>query len=527
VQSDYSVASKRTRSYWDSETQQRVFTSVDYVYDLNRTLSGQILFSFSPAGASSGTGTESLDFDSVRFKLFPGLDSLIPGSLRFTFGGKTYIDRDGIIYTDFVQANGAATAVGTVNYSDATVTLDAWPTNAAPGLVIVAAGSVTETILTSQVSFRTGGAPLRPQSLIVTATDDQGNIISETAALDGTITGASIDGTVNVENGVVDLHFTDGVDDIYVYPETGRYSAIVLSFLPLDAELIGLDPVRLPSDGRVPVFREGDVVVISHTTETDVGTPVANDVETLARDRQASIVVVDSNGTALDPAMYTANLIAGTVTFSDPLTLQDADLNALTPPMIIKDRIEHMSVINDVQITGDLSFIAPVAHTFPVDSIISSAKVWGDINSRVFDFFTQKTWNSGSPNWTGDRIGDDTTANYNIVDNPVEFANNGAITEKWALVFTSSTTFNVVGETLGVIATGNTGTDVAPVNGNTGNPYFVMRAAGFGSGWAAGNAIRFNTEGCLAPLWIARTVLSGSSTEDDDQFVLQVRGDAD
>jgi hypothetical protein len=527
VESNYSRDYQRTRSYWDSNTQTRVYYREAINYTRSTTLSGPILFNFSLAGAAGAPNTESIPYNAISFKLFDDYESLLPGSLRFTFGGKDYIDRDGIIYTDFVQATGAATAVGTVNYQDATVTLDAWPDNAAAGLTITAAGSVTETVVTSQISFRTGGAPLRPQSLIVTVTDEDGNIISETAALDGSITGPSVAGTVNVENGVVDLEFTDGVDPIYVHPETGRYSGIVLSFLPLDADLIGLDPVRLPGDGKVPVFREGDVIVISHTTETDAGTPTAGQQVVLSRDRQASLVVKDANGVELDPAMYTANLVTGTVTFADPLTLQDADLNALTTPLAIHDRIEHMSVVNDVQITGDLSFIAPTAHTFPVGSIISSAKVWGDVNARVFNFFTQKTWNSGTPNWTGDRIGDDTTANYNIVDNPIEFANNGAITEKWALVFTSATTFNIVGQTLGVIGTGNTSTDVAPNNPNTSNPYFVMRAAGFGAGWAAGNVIRFDAEGCLAPLWIARTVLSGSSTEDDDQFVLQVRGDAD
>jgi hypothetical protein len=527
VESSYSSSYVRNRSYWDGNTRQRVYYRETVNYSRETVLSGALNFTFTLASAGAASTTETVEFSSLTFKLFDDFEDLIPNSLRFTFGGKTYFDRDGIIYTDFVVATGAASAAGTVNYEDATVTLDTWSDNSTPGLEIIAGASTTAEIVVAQVSFRTGGAPLRPLSLIVTVTDQDGNIINETAALDGTITGASIDGTVNVENGVVDLHFTDGVDDIYVYPETGRYSAIVLSFLPLDASLIGLDPVRLPSDGRVPVFREGDVIVISHTTETDIGTPTAGDVETLARDHQAEILVVDANGVALDPAMYTANLLTGTVTFADPLTLQDAEANALTPPMTIKDRIEHMSVVNDVQITGDLSFIAPVAHTFPVGSVISSAKVWGDVNARVFNFFTQKTWNSGSPNWGPDRIGDDTTANYNIVDNPIEFANNGAITEKWALVFTSSTSFNIVGETLGIIGTGNTSVDVAPENGNTGNPYFVMRAAGFGSGWAAGNVIRFDMEGCLAPLWIARTVLSGASTEADDQFVLQVRGDAD
>jgi hypothetical protein len=44
-----------------------------------------------------------------------------------------------------------------------------------------------------------------------------------------------------------------------------RYSAVAYSYLPLDADLLGIDPVRLPSDGRVPIFRPGGFAVVGHT----------------------------------------------------------------------------------------------------------------------------------------------------------------------------------------------------------------------------------------------------------------------
>ncbi|WP_410925238.1 hypothetical protein, partial [Pseudomonas aeruginosa] len=44
-----------------------------------------------------------------------------------------------------------------------------------------------------------------------------------------------------------------------------RYSAVAYSYLPLDAALLGIDPVRLPSDGRVPIFRPGGFAVVGHT----------------------------------------------------------------------------------------------------------------------------------------------------------------------------------------------------------------------------------------------------------------------
>tara|TARA_B100001540_G_C15804387_1_gene641362 strand:- start:208 stop:3006 length:2799 start_codon:yes stop_codon:yes gene_type:complete len=493
-------------------------------------MSGAVTISYQQAGPSDAAGQTVVPQETVTLDLLPGASvrNLVPGSLLFTWAGNLYLDRDGIIYTGFESTTGAATAVGTVNYTDRTISLESWPAGAPLGVDVVAALTLNDRLAVDRISFRTPGKPLRPQSLSITVTDQEGNLISELAGVDGTITGASVDGFVNVETGVVDLVFTDGVDPVYVYHDSGRYSAVLFSFLPLDAELIGLNPVRLPADGRVPVYREGDVVVLSHTAETNAGTPTDGQVVSLSRDHQASILVFDADGVAMDPAQYTANLEAGTVTFADPVVLQAADTSALTTPLNIKDRIEHMSVINDVQISGELSFLAPLVHDFPADeTVVSSALVWGDINSRVFDYFTQRSWDSGEPNWTSERIGDDTTAKYDLVNWPIEFANRGAITEKWAIHFRSTSTFDVIGETLGIIATGSIYVDLAPENVNTGFPYFVIRAAGWGTGWSNGNVVRFNTEGCLAPIWIARTVTTGQAEEDNDQFVLQVRGDAD
>ncbi|MCY1455234.1 hypothetical protein D9M71_723520 [compost metagenome] len=105
--------------------------------------------------------------------------------------------------------------------------------------------------------------------------------------------------------------------------------------------------------------------------------------------------------------------------------------------------------------------------------------------------------------------------------------NKGAISGRWAIVFTSATAFQVVEQQLGIIAIGGTGEDCSPINPATAVPYFTLRAAGWGSGWAAGNVVRFNTDSCLGPLWVVRTVLSGQGMVDDDSFRIQIRGDAD
>ncbi|HCA7032661.1 TPA: hypothetical protein MX422_007039, partial [Pseudomonas aeruginosa] len=376
---------------------------------------------------------------------------------------------------------------------------------------------------------------LRSASLQVTAVRlDTAQIVTTTADANGKLNGAVIKGSVDIVTGIVRLRFTSnledttGASDIPVIPLLLRYNAVVFTSLPLDATLLGLDPVRLPADGRVPVFREGDVMVVAHTAETTVPSPQAGGVLQLGRDQQAEIKVVDANAVELASAGYSVDLERGRVTWANPLLLQDAEGNPLTLPLVVRDRVEHMTLCTEVQVNGELGISSPLPWDLPAgETLASSALSWGDLQARLHHWFTQRTWDIGSPNWTDEPKGDGTTANYNSLAYPPLIANRGAIDAKWALVFNSSTSFSVVEEKLGVIANGTTTTDTAPINPETNTPYFTIRKEGWGSGWAAGNAVRFNTDSCLGPMWIVRTVLSGKGTVEDDEFHLQIRGDAD
>ncbi|WP_196220783.1 hypothetical protein, partial [Sansalvadorimonas verongulae] len=82
-------------------------------------------------------------------------------------------------------------------------------------------------------------------------------------------------------------------------------------------------------------------------------------------------------------------------------------------------------------INGALSIIAPLAWAFPAGSTVSSAVVYGDLQARAKSIFTQRTWDSGNPNWTEARLGDDTTAQYNLINYPIQSNNKGAIEGKW------------------------------------------------------------------------------------------------
>jgi hypothetical protein len=184
-----------------------------------------------------------------------------------------------------------------------------------------------------------------------------------------------------------------------------------------------------------------------------------------------------------------------------------------------------MAVVSDVQITGQLSFTRAMTHDYPLGSFVSSALIGGDLKARVSVLFDQATWNGTT--WLDSVSGSAATGTYNDILTPIVVTNKGAVSERWALVFTNTTTFNIVGEHVGVIGTGTINADLAPLNPATSVPYFTVPALGWGIGWSVGNILRFNTVGAMTPIWVVRTVQQGPNTGTEHSFTLLSRGDVD
>jgi hypothetical protein len=473
---------------------------------------------------SGATGAAAVDIPQT-LALTLGLDSalqidltsntrrsVVPGSVMFTLGGKTYIDRNGTLYTDVSPTTGSGTVRGAIDYNTGLCTLTDWVDGATLALSLKAGLLVRGVWTASQVSFRTAGSPLRSASLYVQCTAADGELLSGTADQSGLITGGMV-GLVEQTMGVVNIVFPK-----QVLPGTLRYSAVVLSNLPLDADVLGLDPVRLPSDGRVPIFRPADVVVLHHTGTFNAGTPSSGAVINVGRTDLSALWLEDANRKKLADSMYAPDLAAGTATMAAGLSLA-----GYVPPIAARHRIEEMGLLSDVQINGQVSLSAPTLRAFPSGSYLSSALLYGDLQGRATNLFDQQTWTSV---WQSTVIGNGATAQYNDIDYPVEVLNSGAITERWRLSFTAPTSFQIIGENLGVIGVGSTSADVQPLNALTGQAYFTLRAAGFGTGWAAGNQLRFDTISAAPPTWLARTVLPGAALTGDS-FDAQLRGDVD
>jgi hypothetical protein len=494
------------------------------------------------AAATPNTASENFTAGALLIDLTPGFaENIVPGSINFTLGGKTYFDRLGSLYYDLNLTTGAATLAGAINYSTGNASLSAWVPAAGNAVALRSLLTTLDGTPVDEVTFRVPASPVRPSSLQLLATRLTGGTLNVTADNNGHIAGTDVMGTIDYETGVVRVRFgrwvaaagnegqiwydanavvmVNGVGQIFqpvpVFADTIKYNAVAYSYLPLDADIIGLDPVRLPQDGRVPIFRAGDFVVIGHTGTLGPQTVSNTQVIDCGRVRLSRVRVLDSLGHVI-PSGYSTDLEAGTVSFTD--------VSSYIQPVTVEHRIEDMAQVSDVQISGRLTFTRQITHNYPVGANVSSALVAGDLRAYVSNLFDQATWNGSFVDAVS---GSAATATYNDVLAPLVVTNAGAITERWAIQFTNTTSFNVIGEHVGVITTGNTSADIAPINPATGKPYFTLAAIGWGAGWAAGNVLRFNTTGALYPVWVVRTIQQGPESVIDDAFTLLIRGDVD
>lgn len=479
----------------------------------------------------------------MRFDMAPGRSLR---RLQLSVGAEAYdMQANGDVLRAINPATGAGTLAGAVTQATGEVSLSHWPT-AAPALptaVRAAQAPPTEGLsapfMASTATFRTAAAPIRPGSLSVQGNLQDGTAFNVTADTQGRINSARVKGRVSYEYGLVELFFTNpaitdplapqhdvahlGIAGVAAVPEdlartpTLRYNAVSYTYLPLDAGILGLDPVRLPSDGRVPVFKPGRVVLVHNTVAMTPQTVANGQTVDCGRTRLARLRVLGSDGLEISSG-FAKNLDLGTVTFTN--------VAGFAQPVTVEHRVEDESLCAEAQITGDIRLQRPLTHSFPAPgTYVSSAMVMGTRQAAVQDAFAQEAWTA---EWSDVRIGNPMLAAYNDTAHPIVVTNAGAATERWAIVFTSNTTFNVTGEAVGQIISGDTGTTLAPVDPYTGVPYFTLSPAGWGSGWAAGNVLRFNTVGAAFPFWASRTVLqSPAAPPGSDRVTISIRGDID
>ena len=491
--------------------------------------------------------------DKLRLDLTQGFDEqILTGSARFKVGVDTYLDRSGTLYRNVDPSNNSGIASGVIQYGTGEVEIDSWTPNTDNTIQLQSLTTTTDLPPINRISFRTPLIPLRPQSLTVVVASLEFGQFTLTSDASGKIETSKAHGQVNHDTGFVDIYFytktkvtpenrpileaKDWYDPLLEYIELGEtyinvpvwvdassvhYNAIAYTYIPLDSEILGLSATRLPIDGRVPIFRVGGIGVISSSKAFELPDSTSGKTYSLADQRISWLELEDSAGTKVPYSMYVVDYDYGKLTLNG-----DFALNALAPPLTAKYRYQDMLLIRDVQINGQLTFTKPLTHNYDAEnSIVGSALVINDMQARYTRKFVQPTW---SNLWADEAVGGAISANYNDALYPIAVTNNGNIQERWALVFTGDgTNFRCVGEYSGQIGAGSVNTDFAPINPVTGVPYFTVKKEGWGSGWASGNVLRFNTIAATYPVWVIRTVKQSEPTVLSDQFQIMLRGDID
>ncbi len=418
------------------------------------------------------------------------------------------------------DTNGSMTAdgvpVGSIEYTTGNITLTSW---AQVNNNINVDGAVREFAVPSlsSVVFRTASAPIKINTFSVNLkaggvtyqlqADEDGifeQSVSYDSAFDDAMLLTGVTGFIDYQTGVVALYGNE------IDPESVTYTGMAYSYLPLDKELIGLDPVRLPTDGRVPFVRKGDSIAITELKTMQLPTNAPNDTFDLGFERLSDVSVVDNKGIKVDTDYLDVDLDAGTLTLNGMF-----DMSFYTAPLIARYRIMDIALVIETDISGRVTLSTPITHDYSTDAVFSSMLLAGDMQARAYNVFGQKSWGGV---WSDSLIGEATTSQLQVTNNPIVVTNRDAIEERWALVFTSSTAFNIIGQTVGQIGTGSTTTLTAPINPMTGYPYFTIPAAAWGGGWSANNVVRINTAAAKYPIWIGNAIQQhqGSSSDNYD-----------
>ncbi|MBR6976376.1 MAG: hypothetical protein IKH84_05705, partial [Ottowia sp.] len=264
--------------------------------------------------------------------------------------------------------------------------------------------------------------------------------------------------------------------------------------------------------------RPGDTCVIGRNILSDPFAPSDGMTYNVGTPRLSMVQVLDAATGEEVLEGYTSDLDAGTITLEN---------TAGWPAQVrVFARQEVYRQISDVKIDGRVTLTQPVGVDFEEGAVFSTALRQGDRFARVQRVYDQQSWDGTT--WHDDLYGNQASAGYDATNHPITVTNLGAITERWALRFRANAQdFDLIGQNLGQIASGNINVDLSPQNYAAGAPYFTLKAAGWGSGWQAGNVLFIDTVGAEAAIDLVRCVQPSSPAGVDDSVLIVQRGDVD
>lgn len=462
-----------------------------------------------PQGGEGATLSVTSENDPLlRGGLAVACDLKYPGQ-TWSFGsGWATDDGNGHFSNNYIR--------GTINYATGAISVTPQAAN-----MLIANASIKLRMANSTQNVSTYAeilpAPVIASTVAVSGnTGDDGATLEATDNGSGVISGDGITGTVDYLSGLLQVTFPEAMVQTSV-SVAYRMGGVV----PQSAAVLGIDPVRLPKDGRMPIFIDGQLVLIHHTDDIVETNLSPTQVIDCGRIRLYRVAIDDATGKRLPADFYTVNRDAGTVTLSPSL-----NLTGYSGPYTLHHTVADLCRVNRVShAEKTLTLARAVSHTYPADEARASSVLWiGTMQARYANLFAQSTWDSV---WSDSLRGSEPLAQYDDASFPISVTNESAYTDRILIKFTNATLFQVIGENLGIIADGTINADCAPVNPHTGQPYFTLDHRGWGSGWATGNCLRFNLIGACHPVDLIRSIQPSEPTGLPDSVELMLIGNID
>ncbi len=512
--------------------------------------SGWVKVRYRPVGGDS-SASETATLTQLEFDLTKGYgETITAGSVRFVLGQSVYVDTAGQLYRDPGPDTGAGSLAGTLDRSTGRARLTSWPEGGSNAVTLQSCVTELAGQPIEEVVFRAPISPLRPGSVQLRYQLLTGTVKSKTVDATGLLEDTDCSISVNATLGIIRARFGLWKNDAdltveekgqvwydpdarvdfagtlkiwkpaLVLADSVIYNAVAQTVLPPDSALLGINAARLPPDGKGLIFRVGQLVLAHHTDSFEEGSLSPTQVLDCERERLYRVVIEDAAGLRLPASFYTVDRAAGTVTMA-----ADLNLTGYAAPYTVLHTVADLARVVETDINGTLNLNRALSHDYPADdSRVSGVLYAGTLQARVSNVFAQSTWTS---EWSDTLIGSEPLAQYNNALYPIATSNAGAYTDRMLVKFTSASAFQVIGENLGLIATGDINNDCAPVNSLTGETYFTLDHRGWGAGWATGNCLRFNLVGAAYPVDLIRAIQPSEPTAQDDSVELLFVGNVD
>lgn len=474
---------------------------------------------------------------SLRMPNNTGGSKIIDGSVEFHLNHLKYRDSGGILKHTY-QDDGTSQQAGIINYVGGIATVTDWSTGA---------NSVTVNRITTkenqppitEITFRTPLSPILQGQMFLEAYTEDNQRLELTVDNNSKFSGSNLaHGKFYYNDGVAVLKFYEKLQDnattqaepwyssslvyseggvnyvnkpIYVKPESVVYTATATKFTPLDKSVIGVDPARLPLDGRIPFIQRGDYTLITEDLTYPLASPAPNKSYDTGIVRQTDITIMDGSGKELALTDINANLDAGTFELTNSFLTSNYTL-----PLTATIRISDLGVATNVDISGRITINQNISHNYTANAFVSSVLVNNGnqgLQVKAYNFFTQKSW---------DNVFADTPRNtraniqYNDSAFPPIVSNRSTPTDRLAFVFKSATTVDVIAEELGTLATNVSITqDVVVMNPVTGHPMIKLFAQGWSGGGEINNVLRLNLQSVNKQIWLGSAIQPHNGNNSD------------